>query len=87
MNLDIGVCRKGSRILVPDHCVANDCRGTSLYVILLPYMEENNLYQELQTAYENQTSGNRMGIGQVGGANKDLAGFKCPSYVPSNGCY
>ncbi|MGI9446493.1 MAG: DUF1559 domain-containing protein [Pirellulales bacterium] len=74
---------EGTRILIPDYCVGDDCRGTSLFVILLPYMEENNLYQELQTAYNNQTPGNRMGPGQVGGKYKDLPGLKCPSYVPS----
>jgi prepilin-type N-terminal cleavage/methylation domain-containing protein/prepilin-type processing-associated H-X9-DG protein len=74
---------EGSRILIPDYCVGDDCRGTSLYVLLLPYIEENPLYQNLQTSYENQTPGSRMGLGQVGGSNIDLPGYKCPSYVPT----
>ncbi len=69
-----------SKILVPRNCVGDDCRGTAVLTSLLPYLEENNLYERLVEKY-NQTSPG-TGIGTHGLASTvRINGFRCPSHV------
>ena len=74
-------------IKVPDHCFGDDCRGTSLLVRLLSFLEEENLYQQLVQKYEDTPIGSRWGIGDSPGSNHPgtgdirMPGFTCPSYA------
>jgi len=36
----------GSAVQVPGNCTGTDCRGTGLFTILFPYLEQDNRYGE-----------------------------------------
>lgn len=63
----------GHEIDITIHCAAGDCRGNSMWLTILPYMEQANL----EEMYNKVLGWNSANITQFG--NQVLAPYVCPS--------
>lgn len=67
----------GSSISLPEQCNGSDCRGTPMYVAILPFLELRNIEQH----YDYQNESGWLGWwGASGGlANQPIPVYQCPS--------
>lgn len=68
-----------AEIKIPDQCSGGDCRGTPLYVVLFPYMEQQNLDKRYQYDHSWGWCGWWSENGEL--ASMQIPIYQCPSDV------